>query len=204
MIQTRWHLDDLAGRILAEADRTGEKWTVINLPAEALPNDALGRQPGDMLWGDDGYGYARDLKKAKLVHTARDWSSQFQQNPVPDQGAFFQKEWLRGYEHMPPINNLHIYGASDFATKDGEGDYTVHLTIGVDQNSHMYVLDMWRKQADSQAWVESWCALTAIAKLSGLWIEKSETTTKTADPAMLTDAELAGIIQATEPGKTQH
>ena len=157
LIQTRWHLDDLAGRILAEADRTGEKWTVINLPAEALPNDALGRQPGEMLWGDDGYGYARDLKKAKLVHTARDWSSQFQQNPVPDQGGFFQKEWLRSYEHMPPINNLHIYGASDFATKDGEGDYTVHLTIGVDQNSHMYVLDMWRKQADSQAWVESWC-----------------------------------------------
>ena len=47
-------------------------------------------------------------------------------------------------------------------------------------------------------------ALTAIAKLAGLWVEKSETTTKTADPTMLTDAELAGIIQATEPGKTQH
>ena len=41
-------------------------WTVINLPAEALPNDPLGRQPGEMLWGDDGY--ARDLTAHGALH----------------------------------------------------------------------------------------------------------------------------------------
>ena len=50
LIQTRWHEDDLAGRILAEADRTGEPWKIISLPAEAGEDDPLGRQPGEMLW----------------------------------------------------------------------------------------------------------------------------------------------------------
>ena len=49
-------------------------------------------------------------------------------------------------------------------------------------------------------------ALTAIAKLAGKWIEKSETTTKTDDLNSLSDAQLAAIIKGTntESGKTQH
>ena len=47
-------------------------------------------------------------------------------------------------------------------------------------------------------------AITAIAKLTGKWIEKSETTTKTDDLNTLSDAQLAAIIKGTEPEKTQH
>lgn len=35
LIQTRWHEDDLAGRLLREQQDGGEQWTVINLPALA-------------------------------------------------------------------------------------------------------------------------------------------------------------------------
>lgn len=46
-------------------------------------------------------------------------------------------------------------------------------------------------------------AITAIAKLSGLWIEKSETTNKTADLDSLSDDELAAIIRQGQPEPVQ-
>jgi hypothetical protein len=47
LIQTRWHEDDLAGRIIAEMECGGERWEIVSLPAEAEPGDLLGRKPGE-------------------------------------------------------------------------------------------------------------------------------------------------------------
>jgi hypothetical protein len=53
LMHTRWHEDDLAGRLLAsESDR----WRVLRLPAEAEADDPLGRTPGEWLWSDDDCG----------------------------------------------------------------------------------------------------------------------------------------------------
>ena len=43
-------------------------------------------------------------------------------------------------------------------TADG-GDWTVHVVVGVDPDGHMYLLDMWRKQASSDEWIEAFCSL---------------------------------------------
>ena len=45
LIQTRWHEDDLAGRLLQEMQDGGEPWTVINLPALSEPPLASGGSP---------------------------------------------------------------------------------------------------------------------------------------------------------------
>src|SRR6185369_16321011 len=45
VIHTRWHEDDLIGRL----EKTGE-WTIINLPAIAEERDPLGRAAGEALW----------------------------------------------------------------------------------------------------------------------------------------------------------
>jgi hypothetical protein len=60
LIQTRWHEDDLAGRIMAEMERGGEQWEIVSLSAEAEAGDQLGREPGEWLWDDD-YGCRRRL-----------------------------------------------------------------------------------------------------------------------------------------------
>ncbi len=39
-------------------------------------------------------------------------------------------------------------------------------------------------------------ALTAKAKLAGLWVDKNENTNRNVDPATVTDAELAAVVQA--------
>jgi predicted phage terminase large subunit-like protein len=159
LIQTRWHEDDLAGRILAEMDRGFDQWEIVSLPAEALEDDALGRSPGEMLWGDDTYGYARHLQHEKETQPPRNWAALFQQNPVPGTGNYFEENWLRPYSEMPPIENLHIYGASDFAVTSNGGDYTAHLVVGIDQNNKMYLLDVWRKRTSTDQWIDTWCDL---------------------------------------------
>lgn len=81
VIMTRWHEDDLAGRILAQAEENGEHWEIINLPCEAEENDPLGREPGEPLWPER---FGKDwMEKKKKAVGSRDWDSLFQQHPRP-------------------------------------------------------------------------------------------------------------------------
>jgi predicted phage terminase large subunit-like protein len=158
LIQTRWHEDDLAGRILAEAETSGEQWHVLSLPAEAEPDDPLGRQPGELLW-DDEYGYARFLKREKATQLPRNWSALYQQRPAPETGNYFRDDWFRPYVNPPERSTLNVYGGSDYAVTSNGGDYTVHAVVGVDPENQMYLLDLWRGQTSSDQWIEAWCGL---------------------------------------------
>ncbi len=120
LIQTRWHDDDLAGRLLAEAGEGGDQWEVVELPALARDNDPLGRMKGEALWPE---WYPEDrLIQIKSVIGSRDWSALYQQEPQAEEGGFFLADWFKTVSEPP--EGLRIYGASDYATKDGEGDWT--------------------------------------------------------------------------------
>ena len=87
LIQSRWHEDDLAGRLLAEMEHGGRAWEILTLPAEAEANDPLCRQPGEWLWDDD-YGYGKFLRHEKATQLPRNWSALYQQQPPPDTGDY--------------------------------------------------------------------------------------------------------------------
>jgi len=182
-ITTRWHEDDVAGRILPDGyngesgwvkGKDGNDWYVVCLPAicERL-DDPLGRQPGDILWPE--WFTKEHFEPFKRI--PRTWSALFQQRPAPDSGDFFKAEWLRPYGpeqpiKRPPLESLTIYGASDYAVTDNRGDYTVHIVVGVDKEHRVFVLDMWRSQASSDKWVESFCDLVQMWRLLG-WAEET-------------------------------
>ena len=166
LIQTRWHEDDLAGRALNH-----EEWRVISLPALAEPDDPLGRALGEPLWSDDDYGYGELLAVLSTKTPARTWSALYQQRPAPEQGDYFQADWLRPYDRLPPRETLKIYGASDYAVTADGGDYTVHIVVGIDPEWRMYVLDLWRVQASADRWIESFCDLVQQWKPIG-WAEE--------------------------------
>jgi len=177
-ITTRWHEDDPAGRILPVKyngesgwikGRDGNDWYVICLPAECeRADDPLGRKVGEFIWPEwFPPGHFEPFKR-----NTRTWNALFQQRPAPESGDFFKAEWLKTYEIMPPRDNLRIYGASDYAvTKDG-GNYTVHVVVGVDPYNKIYLLDLWRKQASSDVWVEAFCDMVYKWKPIG-WAEES-------------------------------
>jgi len=172
VIQTRWHEDDLAGRLIAEMERGGDEWEILSLPAQAEENDPLGRRPGEWLWHDDAeYGYAKFLEHEKRTQPPRNWSALYQQRPAPETGDYFKAEWLRSCNQLPPRDTLKIYGASDYAVTASGGDYTVHIVLGVDPQDMLYVLDLWRKQSASDEWIEAWCDLVKLWRLVG-WAEE--------------------------------
>lgn len=174
LIQTRWHEDDLAGRLLADMASGGDQWEVISLPALAEDNDPLGRAFGDPLW-PEWEGLA-DLERKRRALTAggssaREWSALYQQRPAPEDGDYFKQEWLKPYEKEPARETLRIYGGSDYAVTADGGDYTVHAVVGIDPEGRMYLLDLWRGQTASDQWVESFCELVKRWKPIG-WAEE--------------------------------
>jgi predicted phage terminase large subunit-like protein len=170
LVNTRWHEDDLAGRVLAEMANGGDKWEVLSLPAEAEENDPLGRKPGEWLWDDD-YGYGQFLRHEKATQLPRNWSALYQQRPSPETGDYFKDEWLKPYDKAPARETLTVYGASDYAVTSDGGDYTVHVVVGIDPAENVYVLDVRRAQASSDVWVESFCDLVLEWKPLG-WAEE--------------------------------
>ena len=160
IMHTRWHLDDLAGRIIEQAAGIGQKIKIVSLPAIAGANDPLGRRPGEYLWDEpDGYNYAKFLRRRKAETAALEWAALYQQEPTPDEGDYFRREWIVPVERLPKASDLRVYGGSDYAVTSHGGDYTVHAVIGLDADENLYLLDIWRKQASSDVWVDAWCDL---------------------------------------------
>jgi predicted phage terminase large subunit-like protein len=139
LIQTRWHQDDLAGRILASAD--APNWTVISLPAEAEENDPLGREVGEALCPER---YSRaDLETIK-ERLGLDYYALYQQRPVARDGAIYRQEWLV-YAAAPPTFER-VIQAWDTASSR-QGDWSACLTVGVAQGT-AYVLDIFRARVE--------------------------------------------------------
>jgi predicted phage terminase large subunit-like protein len=160
VIQTRWHEDDLSGWLLA--DHQHEGWVTLDLPA--IDN------AGEALWPEQ-YPL-EELERIKRALPPRDWSALYQQRPAPDTGDYFKREWLHPVDHLPPRASMLLYGGSDYAVTADGGDYTVHAVIGLDPNGDPWLLDLWRKQASSDVWVEAFCDLVLKWKPIG-WAEET-------------------------------
>lgn len=170
-ILTRWHEDDLAGRILPETwkgesglitARDGNQWYVVCLPAEAREGDLLGRKPGEWLWTEwFSPGWWTQTKRTMTLTGLRDWNSLYQQVPTPDEGIFFKREWFKRF-HLgsEPATTKHL--SSDYAVTEGDGDFTELSIWGVDAADDLYALDWWYAQATSDVWIEA--ALDLIQK----------------------------------------
>lgn len=165
IIQTRWHEDDLSGRLI---EHEAHKWEVLRLPMIAEENDQLGREIGEQLWAE----WFTDDMVADAKRDERVWSALYQQRPSPETGDYFKKDWLRPTAQIPDVKTLAIYGGSDYAVSEGRGDYTVHVVIGVDPENRMYLLDLWRGQKDSSVWIDAFCDLVKQWKPLG-WAEEA-------------------------------
>ena len=156
---TRWHEDDLAGRILeTEGDRKdGGAWEVIRLPALAELLDPLGRAPGEALWPE--WEDAEQLERKRAIVGPRDWMALYQQRPTAEEGTYFKKEWIRHYAATP--ERMTIYMSGDFAVTEGGGDYTELAVWGVDQHDNVFALDWWSGQASSDRWAAEFIRLIA-------------------------------------------
>ena len=169
-IMTWWSGDDWAGRIQEAMNAgDGDKFEIVRYPAineygdeYVLEDDSIVEiQPGRLVPA----GARMTRQQGTAIHPARYtteamlrikrnliaggqkrvWDALYQQNPVPDEGNFFNKEMFRYYGSPPARSELYVYQAWDFAISEGkESDYTVGVCIGQDHYDNLYILDVRR------------------------------------------------------------
>ena len=171
VILTRWHDDDLAGRLLKAAADNGEQWEVVNYPARAEVDEEF-RNQGEALHREryDEEALAR-IEKAV---GPRDWSALYQQNPVADDGDYFTRDMINYYDREDiDEDRMRFYCAWDLAIgKNDRNDYTVGIVVGVDEYDQMFVMDMVRGRFDGFELVEQILDLYEVWKPSIIGIEK--------------------------------
>lgn len=144
LIMTRWHEDDLAGRLLADTE--GDTWTVVNLPALAEEDDPLGRSVGDALCPD-----RYDVPALQRIQgvLGRSFSALFQQRPTAAEGEFFQRSWFEIVGAVPAGSTFCRFW--DKAGTANDGDYTAGVLMAKAPDGLFYVVDVVKGQWSSGA-----------------------------------------------------
>ena len=153
VILTRWHDDDLAGRLLKQAEDGADQWEVIRYPAIAEIDENF-RKQGESLHPER---YNVDaLEQIRKAIGPRDWSALYQQNPVSDEGDYFSRDMIRYYEYDEiDTAELNYYCAWDLAIGQRDrNDYSVGIVVGIDEYDHLYVVDVVRGKYDGFELVE--------------------------------------------------
>lgn len=159
---TRWHEDDLIGRLLnAEAEGGNEGWRVVNFPAVAEYDEPY-RKEGEALH-PERYPIKR-LEQIRQTVGARDWASLYQQHPIPDGGNLFSEEWLRFWTpDTLPSRFDSMVSSWDMTFKNtNHSDFVVGQVWGR-KGSNFYLLDQVRARMDFVQTAE------AFGKLSAKW-----------------------------------
>jgi len=139
LIMTRWHEDDLAGRILASEE--ADDWTVVSLPALAEENDLMGREPGEALCPER---YDLDALGRIRQTLANSFYALYQQRPQSLEGGMFKRGWFEIVEAVPQEMMRVVRYWDKAGTADG-GAYTAGVLMGCAAGI-FYVLDVVRGQ----------------------------------------------------------
>jgi predicted phage terminase large subunit-like protein len=181
---TWWSDDDLAGRLQQQMALIGKEdspegiddFEIIKYPAlseqfEYRDNETLeitrfaeeqppdeGKQllrVKDFCLHEERYP-TQALKRIRANLQPRIWSALYQQNPVPDEGMYFKKDYFRYVHTLPSTHGQRVYTAWDFAIGEKQqNDWTVGATVLQDETDTLYVLEIHRMKGDSFQIVEA-------------------------------------------------
>lgn len=142
---TRWHEDDLIGRLASDAD-----FTMINLPALAEENDPLGRAVGDALWPERGLAsFTKEGLEKKQKRNPFVFAALYQGRPRP-RGA---KVFGEPHYYDPSTFSLNgrriVLAADPAASTKTSADYSAVVVLAVEgwgEDMVAYVLHVYREQ----------------------------------------------------------
>lgn len=159
IIQTRWHEDDLVGRLLrlAQEDPNADQWTVVRIPALAetlkeFPRDpADRREDGEPLW--PSRFSAAEMASLKTTLGSYQFDGMYQQRPTDAAGTIFQRAWFNklvdvgpGLDH-PGIIRCRFWDAAGTEAAPGKRpDWTVGTLMARTMDGIWWVEDVIRGQ----------------------------------------------------------
>ena len=145
LVAQRLHQDDPCGHMLQKGD-----WEVLSVPAIATEDRTY----------DLGNGRSYYRPKGELLHAVREplealdelklqlgsrrFAAQYQQEPVPFDGSFFKRDWLKTDPEFRRKPGDRVIQAWDAASKDGDqNDYSVCVTAVI-RRRQIHVIDVFR------------------------------------------------------------
>lgn len=178
LIMTRWHEDDLAGRILDHVRQTGESWVVVSFPMlkedadvksgyEDFEHPLLAsldpRKPGEALWPEK-YN-EKECDNIRQSVGSRVWAGLYQQRPAPEKGALVKRDWFKFYRELPAEVNLRgeWIQSWDLSFKGGSDTDFVVGQVWAKVGAQKYLIDQVRAR---MAFNET---ITAIRTMSAKW-----------------------------------
>lgn len=158
IVHTRWHEDDLIGRLCDPKHpdynaKKSRRWLYINIPAILDDENVaalLGKKKGDALWPDR---FPLEHLEEARENDETTFTALYLGRPYPEDGDYFKKPWLFTYDDPGMLpKNLRVYAASDHAlTKDKKNDANCLGCFGVDETDTIWIFpDLWweRKETD--------------------------------------------------------
>ena len=147
VIQTRWHEDDLSGRILPDdwncqsgkvACKDGNVWEVLCLQAKCeVEGDPLGRSIGEYLWPE----WFDRKHWAQFESSPRTWSALYQQHPSPVEGDLFKPDQIAVIDALPA--DAKWARGWDLASAV-DGDWTAGVRLGRLPDGKLVIADVTR------------------------------------------------------------
>lgn len=192
LVMTRWHEDDLAGRLLRYEP---ERWTVVRLPAIAEQDDPMGRAEGEPL-APQLFG-RETLLETKAAVGSFWWSALYQQRPSPATGGIFRRDWWRYYREAPAVFD-EVVASWDMSFRETrQGSFVVGQVWGR-RGADKYLLDQVRDRMGFPATIE------AVRQLAAKWPQARTTLIedKANGPAVIDTLRgtIGGIVPVTPEG----
>lgn len=142
LILTRWHEDDLQGRLLNPEYGQPLNWQVFNFPLEAEENDILGREIGEPLWPSR---YGRSFIDERKRYPSS-FNSLFQGRPTAQEGNMVKRQWWKRYEVLPTMPRLIM--SVDATFKDSDSSDFVSIQAWGKSGVNAYLIDRVKERMD--------------------------------------------------------
>lgn len=146
LIQTRWHQDDLAGRLKKAEANGGDHWDVVSLPAIAEADDPLERKIGEALW--PRRFDVKALERIKQQQGSYSFNALYQQRPVAREGNVFKREWFEQVVSRAPQGLSWARGYDLAVSTRSSADYTASFRCAFDAEGNLYIADGFRRRIE--------------------------------------------------------
>lgn len=168
---TRWHEDDLAGRLLADMKNGGDQWRVVSFPAIAEEDEQY-RKEGDALH-PERYDLTHLTKIKKAVGT-QTWNALYQQRPSSKGGDVIKRAWFKRYSMLPLMRRVIIAGDTAQKVKQ-HNDFSVFIVAGIGMDGGLYIIDLirgkWEAPELERKLEDIWNKYRASHKAQSVYIE---------------------------------
>ena len=184
IIMQRLHEEDMSGFVLGGG--IGEEFHHLKLPAI--------KADGTALWP---FKHTVDELLKEKAADPFTFSGQMMQEPSPEDGTFFKKEWFKRYRIGDEPRQLTKYGASDYAVSDGKGDFTEQGLGGFDTKENLYLLDWWTGKTTPDVWID---AQLKMAKDNDpmIWVAEGGVIRRSVEPFLLKAQQQSGCYYRLE------